>query len=66
MSDMDDSLAEWAVGERIRRLRKAALMTQDDLAAAGPEAPGGRSASPKASPVARECSNAAALAWMDG
>lgn len=33
MSDLDDRV-EWAIGERIRRLRKAALMTQDDLAAA--------------------------------
>ncbi|MCA1672820.1 MAG: helix-turn-helix domain-containing protein [Actinobacteria bacterium] len=31
---MDDARTEWAVGERIKRLRKVALMTQDDLAAA--------------------------------
>lgn len=34
MSGMDDVRAESTIGERIRRLRKAALMTQDDLAAA--------------------------------
>jgi len=34
MSNMDDVRAEWAIGESIQRLRKAALMTQDDLAAA--------------------------------
>ncbi|MCA1710056.1 MAG: helix-turn-helix domain-containing protein, partial [Actinobacteria bacterium] len=33
MSDLDDR-TEWAVGERIRALRRAALMTQDDLAVA--------------------------------
>ncbi|MCA1675435.1 MAG: helix-turn-helix domain-containing protein [Actinobacteria bacterium] len=33
MSELDDRI-EWGIGERIRRLRKAALMTQDDLAAA--------------------------------
>jgi transcriptional regulator with XRE-family HTH domain len=33
MSDMED-IAELAIGERIQRRRKAALMTQDDLAAA--------------------------------
>lgn len=31
---MDDDRAETTIGERIRRLRKGALMTQDDLAAA--------------------------------
>lgn len=34
MSDMDDFWIEFALGERIKRLRLAALMTQDDLAAA--------------------------------
>ena len=34
MSDMDDVHAQLAIGERIRRLRNNALMTQDDLAAA--------------------------------
>ena len=34
MSGMDNICAELTIGERIRRLRKAALMTQDDLAAA--------------------------------
>jgi transcriptional regulator with XRE-family HTH domain len=34
MSDMDDIGIEFALGERIKRLRMAALMTQDDLAAA--------------------------------
>lgn len=34
MSNMDDAYAEWAIGERIKRLRTAAVMTQDDLAAA--------------------------------
>ncbi|MCA1702155.1 MAG: helix-turn-helix domain-containing protein, partial [Actinobacteria bacterium] len=33
VSDMDNH-TEWTLGERIERLRKAALMTQDDLAAA--------------------------------
>jgi transcriptional regulator with XRE-family HTH domain len=31
---MEDVRAEWVIGERIRRLRKAARMTQEDLAAA--------------------------------
>ncbi|MCA1708333.1 MAG: helix-turn-helix domain-containing protein, partial [Actinobacteria bacterium] len=34
MSDMDGPQRRVAIGERIKRLRKAALMTQDDLAAA--------------------------------
>jgi transcriptional regulator with XRE-family HTH domain len=34
VSGMDDVRVESAIGERIRRLRKDALMTQDDLAAA--------------------------------
>lgn len=34
MSEMDGVSAELTIGERIRRLRKQALMTQDDLAAA--------------------------------
>ena len=34
VSGMDDVRIESAIGERIRRLRKDALMTQDDLAAA--------------------------------
>lgn len=34
MPNMDDFPAELAIGERLRRLRRAALMTQDDLAAA--------------------------------
>ncbi len=31
---MDDVRAEWAIGERVKLFRNAALMTQDDLAAA--------------------------------
>lgn len=34
MSDLDDIRTELAIGEHIQRFRKAALMTQDDLAAA--------------------------------
>ncbi len=34
MSELDDVRAELAIGERIKLFRKAALMTQDDLAAA--------------------------------
>jgi transcriptional regulator with XRE-family HTH domain len=34
VSDMDDVLTQPTIGERIRRLRTGALMTQDDLAAA--------------------------------
>jgi transcriptional regulator with XRE-family HTH domain len=34
VSDMDDVLTQSTIGERIRRLRTGALMTQDDLAAA--------------------------------